>query len=71
MQLRNDVYKKMGMFEKFRLYVLRRRYVTWLRRLDKAIVTGKRDRACKCEDKMYDSDNRLEDFIHVMTMKYG
>lgn len=70
MHLSGHVYRRMRWFEKLRLYVFRKRYTKALGKLNRAISDKDIRRACKYEELMYECDNRVEDYIHEMSMKY-
>lgn len=70
MHLSGHVYRRMRWFEKLRMYVFRKRYTKALGKLNRAISDKDIQRACKYEELMYECDNRVEDYIHEMTMKY-
>lgn len=71
MRLSGHVYRRMGWFEKLRLYFIRKRYVRVLRKLDRAITRQNTKRAYKYEERMYECDECIEDYIHRMNMKYS
>jgi len=65
------VFRKMNICEKFKLWRMRRRYVRTLKKMDKAILTGEKEKAYMYEDKMYQCDEKLEDFLQDMNLKYA
>jgi hypothetical protein len=65
------VLRKMNISQKFKLWCLRRRYVQTLKKMDKAILTGKKEKAYMYEDKMYQCDEKLESFLQHMNLKYA
>jgi hypothetical protein len=67
----HHVHKKMNLFEKFKFYRIKRKYVKTLRKMDKAILTGEKEKAYMYEDKMYQCDEKLEDFLQHMNLKYA
>jgi hypothetical protein len=66
----HHVYKKMNIFEKFKLYRIKRMYTGTLKKMDRAIVSGDKERAYMYEDKLYECDEMLEGFIKIMNHKY-
>jgi hypothetical protein len=67
----DHVYKKMNLFEKFKFYRIKRKYVKTLRKMDRAILIGNMEKAYMYEDKMYQCDEMVEAFMHEMHLKYS
>lgn len=71
MRLSGHVYGRMRWFEKIKLYFIRKRYVRVLRKLDRALTRQNMKMAYKYEERMYECDEHIEDFIHRMNLKYA
>lgn len=70
MNISKYVLNKMTLFEKIKLFWLRKCYVRIVRKMDDALKRGEKERAYRYEDRMYAIDDKLETFTESMSEKY-